>query len=387
MASETTTPLSYGQVDKNIANSSEEEKQKLAAIIPQVTQLLFEHNRPERVIEIGQGDGSWLRAFVDRGVREVAGVYFDKSELMAGNSTLSDVVSTNELREAVTFKKRYDLCLCINALEHTEPQYEDNLIATLVAAADVLLICLPAPGQGNVNAINVRPISHWASKFWKHGYVILDNVRPHFEGMNFLPETQCQLSAYTLRKIFNPASAPELERLAPQLQSILSEKDSRIQSLFLQRMYLDLEVDQLQRSYSELQATVSSQTAQLSDELQEKLNLVDFEIPRDRIDFAGENLFIFAFKTHAAQVFARMPWFEHTQLLENGSALGMPTIMHEQIRNEGCGRYSMWKNGVYFSTPDNSDPRKNGRTYSFKVPAYVKFLEGMPDVTIEKFGF
>lgn len=51
-------------------------------------------------------------------------------------------------------------------------------------------------------------------------------------------------------------------------------------------------------------------------------------------------------------------------LVENDKALPGPFgVDHDDIRNLGEGRYSFWKGTVYFSTPDNSDPRNNGRIY------------------------
>jgi hypothetical protein len=39
--------------------------------------------------------------------------------------------------------------------------------------------------------------------------------------------------------------------------------------------------------------------------------------------------------------------------------------MHDAIRNIGKGRFSHWGNDLVFSTPDNSDPNGNGRTYAY----------------------
>ena len=53
-------------------------------------------------------------------------------------------------------------------------------------------------------------------------------------------------------------------------------------------------------------------------------------------------------------------------VLENGIPLpGPANAFHDEIRRLGGGRYSFWKGSVYFSTPDNSDPRTNGRQYAF----------------------
>jgi hypothetical protein len=58
-------------------------------------------------------------------------------------------------------------------------------------------------------------------------------------------------------------------------------------------------------------------------------------------------------------------------ILENGIPLpGPANALHDDIRRFGNGRYSFWKNRVYFSTPDNSDPRTNGRQYNIAYEQY-----------------
>jgi len=57
-------------------------------------------------------------------------------------------------------------------------------------------------------------------------------------------------------------------------------------------------------------------------------------------------------------------------LLENNSILGPPGHSHDLIRKWGRGAYSLWcaqngkSVGLFFSTPDGSDPRSNGRRYT-----------------------
>lgn len=53
------------------------------------------------------------------------------------------------------------------------------------------------------------------------------------------------------------------------------------------------------------------------------------------------------------------------QLFEDGDFLGPAHADHEEIRRLGAGRYSHWFDHVFFSTSDGSDPRTNGRRYTF----------------------
>ncbi len=51
------------------------------------------------------------------------------------------------------------------------------------------------------------------------------------------------------------------------------------------------------------------------------------------------------------------------QLLENGVALGPAHSLHQRVRDTGAGSYSHWRDSLYFSASDNSDPNFNGKRY------------------------
>jgi RNA polymerase sigma factor (sigma-70 family) len=65
------------------------------------------------------------------------------------------------------------------------------------------------------------------------------------------------------------------------------------------------------------------------------------------------------------------PRVSRLALFENGIRLGPAHTLHREIRDHGNGRFSHWhfKGGqvLYFSASDNSDPRVNGRTYTYRV--------------------
>jgi predicted O-methyltransferase YrrM len=67
------------------------------------------------------------------------------------------------------------------------------------------------------------------------------------------------------------------------------------------------------------------------------------------------------------------PWEKHADtierqaspliLLEDGCVLGPPHYPLEMVRRDGAGSYSHWGSRLYFSSSENSDPRRNGRSY------------------------
>lgn len=57
-------------------------------------------------------------------------------------------------------------------------------------------------------------------------------------------------------------------------------------------------------------------------------------------------------------------------LLEDGAPLSLADSLHQEIRDQGGGRYSFWvtpRTTLYFSTSDGSDPRRGERQYAFRT--------------------
>lgn len=53
------------------------------------------------------------------------------------------------------------------------------------------------------------------------------------------------------------------------------------------------------------------------------------------------------------------------KLYENGVEIGPAHTEHDEIRKNGNGTYSHWGSTLIFSASDNTDPRTNGRTYTY----------------------
>ena len=63
----------------------------------------------------------------------------------------------------------------------------------------------------------------------------------------------------------------------------------------------------------------------------------------------------------------RHPDRSSVRMFEDGTEFGVAHSRHADIAELGSGRYSHWGESLYFSTPDNSDPRANGRSYQIKA--------------------
>jgi hypothetical protein len=50
-------------------------------------------------------------------------------------------------------------------------------------------------------------------------------------------------------------------------------------------------------------------------------------------------------------------------LIEDGAEIGSASAMHQDIRDYGGGRYSLWNGSIHFSASDSSDCNQNDREY------------------------
>lgn len=69
---------------------------------------------------------------------------------------------------------------------------------------------------------------------------------------------------------------------------------------------------------------------------------------------------------------ADKPPLSDLRMLEDSRALSPARAWHSEIRERGAGAFSHWRGHVFFSSSDNSDPRTNGRSYSFTANARIQ---------------
>lgn len=82
----------------------------------------------------------------------------------------------------------------------------------------------------------------------------------------------------------------------------------------------------------------------------------------------GEFMFVVHFDRHAKLAdTAEEPTRSPIELFENDRQLGPAHSTTGDIKDLGAGRYRHTPDVIYFSSSDNSDPRTNGRVYSWTL--------------------
>jgi SAM-dependent methyltransferase len=128
-------------------------------------------------VDLGCGVGSWLSVLARNGVGDVTGVdgpYVPRDQLRIPEA---DFVA-HDLREPLHLGRRFDLALSLEVAEHLPASRAASFVATLAAAAPVVLFSAAVPGQGGTGHINEQWPDYWAELFEHEGKVTVDALRP-----------------------------------------------------------------------------------------------------------------------------------------------------------------------------------------------------------------
>lgn len=144
---------------------------------------LFPILQPRRVLDVGCGVGSWLRASLELGAAEVVGVdgdYVDPDVLMISPQEFIPAdLSRRRLGDILGEHARtpFDLVLCMEVAEHLPHARAVSLVEDLAACSDVVLFSAAVPFQYGTDHINEQWPEFWAILFRSQGFDCFDFLR------------------------------------------------------------------------------------------------------------------------------------------------------------------------------------------------------------------
>jgi SAM-dependent methyltransferase len=141
-----------------------------------VLRTLMEIFAPQSVLDVGCGDGRWLRQCLKLGVQSATGVdgpWTDLKSLVIPR----DCFIVQNLEQRFSLSRKFDLVLSLEVAEHVAPASSEGFIANLVAHGDCVLFGAAIPYQGGFRHINERWQSFWAEAFAHHRYQVFDLFR------------------------------------------------------------------------------------------------------------------------------------------------------------------------------------------------------------------
>lgn len=133
-------------------------------------------NRPESLLDVGCGAGTWLRAAMELGIANVLGVdgiVLDQGRLQVA----STLIERLDLSKPFDLGRRFDVVLCLEVAEHLPAASSDDFISSIVSHSDSILFSAACPGQPGQHHVNCQWPAYWQSVFNNNGFACDDNIR------------------------------------------------------------------------------------------------------------------------------------------------------------------------------------------------------------------
>ena len=149
-----------------------EVRRSAGVIVPMVVELV----KPNSVLDVGCGIGTWLAAFQAAGVDDVVGL---DGEYVPGEmlEIPKDRFFAVDLNEPIQMDRRFDLVVSLEVAEHLHEIAAAGFVRSLTRLGPVVLFSAAIPFQGGEHHVNEQWLDYWSAMFARCGFVIVDCLR------------------------------------------------------------------------------------------------------------------------------------------------------------------------------------------------------------------
>jgi len=144
-----------------------------------IVPFLIESFRPQSVVDVGCGIGTFLSIFQKNGVQDMIGIdgaWVNRKQLLIDESIFIE----KDLRKELKCNRQFDLVLCLEVAEHLQEKAADIFVKSLVSLGKRIIFSAAVTNQGGQNHINEQDFDYWKMKFEHHGYSFYDIFRVRF---------------------------------------------------------------------------------------------------------------------------------------------------------------------------------------------------------------
>jgi hypothetical protein len=137
---------------------------------------IFSRERPNSLLDVGCGTGTWMKAAMDSGVSDSLGI--DGADLPADQLHVpKELIRHHDLSLPWNLDRNFEAVLCLEVAEHLDVSSAKTLIDALVRHGEMIYFSAACPGQNGQHHVNCQWPVYWQQLFNDRGYVCEDTLR------------------------------------------------------------------------------------------------------------------------------------------------------------------------------------------------------------------
>jgi len=132
------------------------------------------------LVDFGCGVGWFLYYFKKLGIDDIVGVEPNRETLQIVDKSVKENIKFLDLTKKINLKRRFDLALNIEVVEHINKKYEDIVLKNITRHVDLLIFSAATPGQGGHGHVNEQPFKYWERKLNSFGFFCREDETQKF---------------------------------------------------------------------------------------------------------------------------------------------------------------------------------------------------------------
>ncbi|MBE9119553.1 glycosyltransferase [Tychonema sp. LEGE 07199] len=155
-----------------IGQGTRSSAQEIIALLLELMQPV----KPQSVVDVGCGTGSWLATCQKLGIADCLGIDGDYVDRTLLEIPLNQFKSY-DLKQPLQVERKFDLAISLEVAEHLPSTCAENLVNSLTKLAPIILFSAAIPFQGGVEHVNEQWPQYWAYYFQQNGFAVIDCLR------------------------------------------------------------------------------------------------------------------------------------------------------------------------------------------------------------------
>ncbi len=143
-----------------------------------IGEYLYEELKPNSVLDLGCGVGSYLEGFLNAGCKNLLGIElsFSDVEKYIVEDIRSHIIE-GDVTTSLNLNRKFDCVISFEVGEHIAPYGTEKFIDNLILCSDRYIILTAAPpGQRGTGHINLRSKDFWIESIVSKGFLYREDL-------------------------------------------------------------------------------------------------------------------------------------------------------------------------------------------------------------------